>query len=76
VVNTGGSAPFQITTSPGNDGLPVWSPDGRQLAYVSDADGSWAIYVVNLAGGSPTKVTQWDGAKHNDWLMTQIEWAK
>lgn len=75
-ISTAGSAPRQITTSPGQDGLPVWSPDGSQLAYVSDAGGSWGIYVIGAQGGTPRKVTPWDGTKLADWLMAQIWWAR
>jgi tetratricopeptide (TPR) repeat protein len=75
-ISTEGSAPRQITTSPGQDGLPVWSPDGSQIAYVSDAGGSWDIYVISAAGGTPRQVAAWDGTKLADWLMAQIWWAR
>ncbi len=75
-VSAAGSAPRQLTTSPGQDGLPVWSPDGSQIAYVSDSGGSWGIYVVSAGGGTPRKVAPWDGAKLPDWLMAQIWWAR
>lgn len=75
-VSTAGSAPRQITGSPGNEGLPVWSPDGSQIAYVSDADGSWAVYIVSASGGTPAKITEWDGARQADWLLSQIGWIR
>ncbi|MBE7556614.1 MAG: PD40 domain-containing protein [Anaerolineales bacterium] len=75
-INTAGSAPRQITTSPGQDGLPAWSPDGSQIAYVSDGGGGWAIYVVSAAGGTPVKITPWDGNNLPDWLLAQIWWAR
>ncbi len=76
VISTAGSAPRQLTTTPGNDGLPVWSPNGQEIAQVSDAGGSWAIDVVNVAGGAPVKVTAWDGSHLADWLLAQIEWVR
>ncbi len=75
-ISTAGSAPRQITSSPGQDGLPTWSPDGSKIAYVSDAGGSWAIYVVDANGGIPLKVAPWDGVNQPDWLLSQIWWAK
>lgn len=75
-VSSSGSAPRQITTSPGQDGLPVWSPDGSQIAYVSDTGGSWGIYVISAEGGTPRKVAPWDGTNLPDWLQAQIWWAK
>jgi tricorn protease len=37
---------------------PVWSPDGKKLAYVSDADGEEQIFVCDAeAGATPKKLT-------------------
>jgi hypothetical protein len=38
---------FQITTEGGID--PAWSPDGERLAFSWERNGSFDIYVVNLA---------------------------
>ena len=35
-------------------GQPRWSPDGRRLAYVTDADGPTQIVVAGAAGSRPT----------------------
>jgi Tol biopolymer transport system component len=65
----------QLTTSPGNDGLPVWSPDGKNIAFVSDRSGSWGVYIMPGTGGTPTKVADW-GEEHADWLVERITWAR
>lgn len=42
---------MQLTESPAQDGLPTVSPDGRYVAFASDREGFWRIYVVSIAGG-------------------------
>ncbi len=37
---------------------PEFSPDGRWLAYASDASGWWQLYVCDLASGQHTQLTQ------------------
>jgi eukaryotic-like serine/threonine-protein kinase len=41
----------QVTFSPGLDGFPSQSPDGKSVAYTSDQNGSFEIYVKQLAAG-------------------------
>lgn len=40
-----------------NADMPSFSPDGTKLAYLSDRDGDWRIYVEPLAGGPSRPVT-------------------
>ena len=37
-------------TGPALSLMPVWSPDGRRIAFQSDRDGSWEIYVMDADG--------------------------
>ncbi len=46
-----------ISTFPGSHRWPTFSPDGSMIAFVSDADGSPQLWVKNLAGGDPIKIT-------------------
>jgi TolB protein len=40
---------------------PVWSPDGRKIAFDSDREGFLsAVWVVSAAGGTPTRLTDPD----------------
>ncbi|MCB0219653.1 MAG: PD40 domain-containing protein [Chrysiogenetes bacterium] len=36
---------------------PSWSPDGKQIAYVSDRSGAPHIYVVGINDGTPRRLT-------------------
>src|SRR2546426_117937 len=37
--------------------MSVWSPDNRQIAFASDRDGNWEIYVMNADGSDPVRLT-------------------
>lgn len=53
---TGGQA-RQLTTSPYYDTKPVWSPDGKQIAFASERNYSLDIYVMPATGGTATRLT-------------------
>jgi tricorn protease len=47
-----------ITGSPGSmDREPAWSPNGKSIAYFSDRDGEYDLYVRPQAGGPARKIT-------------------
>ncbi len=52
-----GTAVTQLTNDQGNDVMPVFSPDGKTIAFASDRSGNWDIYVMSAAGGQPTQIT-------------------
>ena len=54
----GGTAE-QLTFGPYYDSDPVFSPDGRRVAFVSDRDGSAGnVFLLDLANGEITQVTR------------------
>ena len=53
---TGGQA-RQLTTNPAYDAWPVWSPDGRKIAFASDREGSLDVYLIDREGGTPKRLT-------------------
>lgn len=38
---------FRLTQTPYNERHPAWSPDGRYIAFSSDASGNWEIYLLD-----------------------------
>ncbi len=61
-----------LTRDPGSrDKDAVWSPDGSKIAYVSDRNGEYEIYVVDALGKTPpVKVTQ-----HKDGYRHTLRWS-
>lgn len=62
VAASGGKAE-RLSVHEAYDERPVWSPDGRSIAFVSDREGNGDVYVMPAAGGAPTKLTchdAWD----------------
>lgn len=59
VADADGSNRMQLTQGPGREQCgPQWSPDGRQIAFDSQADdGGWDIFVVDSKGGAPRLLT-------------------
>lgn len=57
VVNIDGSERNNLSRSPGSEGSPVWSSDGKRIAFVSSRDGNAEIYVMDSDGGNPTNVS-------------------
>jgi dipeptidyl aminopeptidase/acylaminoacyl peptidase len=51
VVNADGSGKKQLTQNTGNDTLPVYSPDGQYIYFLSDQNGTaWAIRAMRADG--------------------------
>jgi len=58
MVNTDGSEKRQLTKTGDVNDPCSWSPDGKKIAFESNRDGHFAIYVVNADGTGVTKLTR------------------
>jgi len=56
----GGTAQ-RLTTAPGEEHYPRFSPDGSQVAFTGNYDGNPDIYVIPAMGGEPLRVTHHPG---------------
>src|SRR3954463_12285283 len=56
VPKAGGTA-TRLSSPPGEETFPRFSPDGTRLAYSAAYDGNTDVYVVPAAGGEPVRLT-------------------
>lgn len=56
-VSSSGGQAVRLTSNRAYDYSPVWSPDGEQIAFSSNRDGSDDVYIVSSRGGSPRRLT-------------------
>lgn len=60
VPREGGDA-RRLTSSVGSKSRPRFSPDGRQIAFTWDSEGSQNVYLVDSRGGMPRRLTYFPG---------------
>jgi eukaryotic-like serine/threonine-protein kinase len=58
VSNANGSGVRQLTNDIYKDRAPIWSPDGKRLAFFTDSTGKYEGYVINADGGNRVRITQ------------------
>ena len=76
IVDLASGASTRLTFDPGPDGQPVWSPDGRYVAWQSTRNGVADIYRkaadgsgVDEAMGAPANATNLTDWTHNGYLI-------
>jgi TolB protein len=52
-----GRVEARLTNNPAIDSSPCFSPDGSQIAFVSNRQGSPQIFVMSASGGAPKRLT-------------------
>ena len=56
----------RLTAGAGLEGSPVWSPDGRRIAFQSERDGKSSIHVLTLDGRAEDVLLDATAAGYND----------
>jgi tricorn protease len=62
VVSREGGDARRLTTGTGVENNPIFSPDGRWIAFTGDYEGNVDVYVVSADGGVPRRLTYHPGA--------------
>ena len=69
----GGQAHLLIS-DPADDSRPLYSPDGKRLAFVSNRTGGGDIYVLSFATGQLERITYSDAPSNLDGWSRDGEW--
>lgn len=70
LINADGSGLINLTDDPGDYYWPAWSPDGKQIAFVSRSDegqGDFDVYVVSADGTGRRRLAD---TREDDWQPT------
>lgn len=62
VAPAAGGRAVPVTNHIEMDDSPVWSPDGKWIAFGSNRNGNWDVYVVPSEGGQSRRLTHFTGS--------------
>lgn len=68
IASANGGKAKKVTTHPAYDGRALISPDGKEMAFMSNRSGVYQVWVMPLRGGTPRQVTfHSEGSRPVDW---------
>ncbi|WP_295673266.1 S41 family peptidase [uncultured Mucilaginibacter sp.] len=56
-VSSAGGAAVPLTINSAYNGYPVWSHDGKSIAFASDRNGNFDVFIMPSSGGAATRLT-------------------
>jgi tricorn protease len=62
LASTSGGVARRITSHPGRELFPKFSPDGKWIAFTGQYDGNFNVYVMPSDGGQPKQLTFYQGS--------------
>ena len=62
IANADGTQPRRLTVDEGIESNPMFSPDGKLIAFSAQYDGNTDVFIVPVEGGVPTRLTWHPGA--------------
>jgi tricorn protease len=57
IANLDGSQPRRLTIDEGVESSPMFSPDGKLIAFSGQYDGNTDVFIIPVEGGVPTRLT-------------------
>ncbi|HVG84123.1 MAG TPA: LpqB family beta-propeller domain-containing protein [Vicinamibacterales bacterium] len=73
-VSASGGEARLLLSHPANESRPLYAPDGRRLAFVSNRTGGGDIYLLTLATGAVARLTYDDGNEQLDGWSRDGAW--
>jgi uncharacterized protein YjdB len=66
LMDADGRNPRRVTTDPGNEGEPAWTPDGTRIVYTATPKGGQPqLYALRPDGNPPRALTAGPGGNHS-----------
>lgn len=69
VSEASGGTPTRVTNRPEVDNAPAWSPDGREVAFVSYRTGKSEVWITSMDGGPPRQLTK------TSYIIGWLDWS-
>lgn len=63
-VDASGGVAIPLTIHEAHDMMPVWSRDGKSIAFASDRHGNFDVFVMPATGGTPVRLTYHSAADY------------
>lgn len=71
-----GGTPSNLTNNPSQDVGATFSPDGSLIAFISNRDGGWGIWVMNADGSNPQKLIAVPNGFGQGWAEERLAWGR
>ncbi len=73
LVSSDGLSSHQLTHGE-SDNRPRWSPDGKQLAFLSSREGTAQVFTISAEGGQPVQITFLSGGADSELWSPDGKW--
>jgi tricorn protease len=57
IVPSAGGMATPLTIHEAHDQMPIWSKDGKTIAFASDRHGNMDVFTIGVQGGTPNRIT-------------------